>query len=323
MNIGIYLIRNKKDGKVYIGKSLDIKNRWNSHRSKLKRNVHGNRLLQKAYNEYGKENFEYKAVEYCEENELDEKEIYWIKIFKATDRKYGYNLEYGGSTNKKFAKDRKERVINEENCRRLTVKEVSEIKRKLVTGIKQSELSKEYNIKLTTINKIARCENWKWVNEELNYQLINLKKNNKNYIETKAKELYKEYKSVAKISEILNIDRRVVERILEKELEDYKQYKEKRNEKIIKEFKDGVPKEEIIKNNNITKTIYYNLTKDLGKSEACKNKEKLIKDILEYKKQGYSNKYIADKFNIHRTTVTEYLKKHAPEYLKKYTNTSK
>ena len=35
------------------------------------------------------------------------------------------------------------------------------------------------------------------------------------------------------------------------------------------------------------------------------------------KSKGVLNKDIAKSLNIHRTTVTEYLKKYAPEYLRK------
>lgn len=53
---GIYKITNLNDGKVYIGKSEDLKRRIKTHKLLLKRNKHFNYHLQNAYNKYG-ENF--------------------------------------------------------------------------------------------------------------------------------------------------------------------------------------------------------------------------------------------------------------------------
>ena len=54
MGIGIYLIRNKANNKVYVGQSVDIKQRWYNHKRGRRNDTHDNEHLQKAYNKYGK-----------------------------------------------------------------------------------------------------------------------------------------------------------------------------------------------------------------------------------------------------------------------------
>lgn len=91
---GIYMIKNCINGKVYIGKSFDIKRRWSNHRYELNKGVHVNNHLQNAWNKYGESCFDFIIVEECNEDDLNNKEIYWIK---ETDAYYkGYNQTEGG-----------------------------------------------------------------------------------------------------------------------------------------------------------------------------------------------------------------------------------
>lgn len=48
---GIYRIRNIKNGKIYIGQSVDISHRWACHLYDLRNNRHANPHLQRAYYE--------------------------------------------------------------------------------------------------------------------------------------------------------------------------------------------------------------------------------------------------------------------------------
>ncbi len=60
---GIYEIRNKLNGKRYIGSSIDIEKRWKGHKRDLKAGNHGNPHLQNAFNKYGIENFLFMELE--------------------------------------------------------------------------------------------------------------------------------------------------------------------------------------------------------------------------------------------------------------------
>lgn len=92
--IGIYMIHNKINNKVYIGQTVDIDNRWMQHRSRLRCQNHENKHLQAAYNLYGEDAFEYVLLEECERNELNEKEIFYIQYYDSY--KTGYNQDLGG-----------------------------------------------------------------------------------------------------------------------------------------------------------------------------------------------------------------------------------
>jgi len=76
---GIYLIKNIINGKIYIGQSNNIKIRWRSHRSLLKKGKHSNTHLQRSYDKHGKAAFSYIIYEQTED--LNEREYYWIQFF--------------------------------------------------------------------------------------------------------------------------------------------------------------------------------------------------------------------------------------------------
>jgi group I intron endonuclease len=63
MSSGVYVIRNIINGKRYIGSSSNIEARKTHHFSRLKYGRHSNSHLQKAYNKYGRDAFEFKVLE--------------------------------------------------------------------------------------------------------------------------------------------------------------------------------------------------------------------------------------------------------------------
>jgi len=90
--IGVYTITNLINNKVYIGYSINIKQRLNKHKYTLKSNIHGNIHLQNAVNKYGIINFKFEVLEECSENLLCSQENYWCNLLNVHNRKYGYNI---------------------------------------------------------------------------------------------------------------------------------------------------------------------------------------------------------------------------------------
>lgn len=88
--IGIYKIENKINGKIYIGQSIHIEQRWSEH---LYQSSHCT-LLKYALAKYGQDNFTFEVIEECSQQELNEKEIYWIEFYNSYEN--GYNLTRGG-----------------------------------------------------------------------------------------------------------------------------------------------------------------------------------------------------------------------------------
>ncbi len=95
MTMGIYKIENKVNGKIYIGSSKNIENRWKKHKYDLRSNNHHSEHMQNAWNKYGKENFIFKIIEEIrDENILIEREQYWINALKSYNIDIGYNIAY-------------------------------------------------------------------------------------------------------------------------------------------------------------------------------------------------------------------------------------
>ena len=78
--VGIYEIKNKVTGKSYIGSSKQIEKRWRQHLLALKKNIHHSILLQRAWNKYGEDCFEFNIKEECQEDELVEKEQQYLDL---------------------------------------------------------------------------------------------------------------------------------------------------------------------------------------------------------------------------------------------------
>lgn len=64
-----------------------------------------------ALNKYGFENFEFKIIdEAFAQEDLDEKERFWIKFFGSTDKSKGYNLDSGGNSGGKKSDETKQKI---------------------------------------------------------------------------------------------------------------------------------------------------------------------------------------------------------------------
>ena len=94
--IGIYKITNLQNNKVYIGQAVDIKRRWCEHESHSfsPKHLSYNYAIHCAIRKYGVKNFSFEVLEECEENQLNEREIYWIN--KYNSKIDGYNMTEGG-----------------------------------------------------------------------------------------------------------------------------------------------------------------------------------------------------------------------------------
>lgn len=99
---GIYMITNNINNKVYIGKAKCIYKRIKAHITFLntKRRKLENDHLINAWHKYGRENFNYKVLEYLELNDklLSERELYYFKLYNCLDPNIGYNIRCDSST---------------------------------------------------------------------------------------------------------------------------------------------------------------------------------------------------------------------------------
>lgn len=94
---GVYIIKNKVTNKFYVGHSIDINKRFNAHKSYLKRNIHHCIYLQRSWNKYGEDNFEFITVKsYISEEESIKLEQYYIDNFKNDIYNTGDYANSGG-----------------------------------------------------------------------------------------------------------------------------------------------------------------------------------------------------------------------------------
>jgi len=91
---GIYKIINKTNGKYYVGRAKNIVGRrWREHLIELIKNNHYNYHLQKSWNKYGKENFDFVIVEEIPSDRLVMTEQKYLDIAKMEKEKC-YNTSF-------------------------------------------------------------------------------------------------------------------------------------------------------------------------------------------------------------------------------------
>lgn len=98
----IYIIKNKVNDKVYIGKTnLTLEKRFQEHCKDSKKFLKESRPLYRAMNKYGIENFFIEQLEECSTKEASNREMFWIKHFQSYSN--GYNATLGGDGKELFS----------------------------------------------------------------------------------------------------------------------------------------------------------------------------------------------------------------------------
>ena len=164
--VGIYQIKNMVNGKTYVGQSNDISRRWDQHLSASEWERYSEKPLYKAFLKYGIENFEFSILEECPLEQLNEKEIYWIKKLDSLCHHNGYNINSGGQS------------PAEENHPRhkLTKEDVIDIRTRYNNHERCKEVEKLYANKIghSGFSKIWKGETWKSIMPEV-YTIENKK----------------------------------------------------------------------------------------------------------------------------------------------------
>lgn len=107
MSICIYKITSPSE-KIYIGKTKHFEKRIKQYKNLKSKDQ---RKLFYSFQKYGYINHKFEIIEECLIEELNEKEIYWIKELKTVEN--GLNLTYGGDGGKYLSSDSEElRRIN-------------------------------------------------------------------------------------------------------------------------------------------------------------------------------------------------------------------
>jgi group I intron endonuclease len=162
--IGVYKISNTlcPEGKYYIGYSCNIKQRLQTHKSTLRGGKHRNIRMQRAYEKYGSECFDYEILQECE-NEEDAKNVELSYLEDLTIRDKLYNLHYNSSGGDMltFHPDREQIIERMKNTQKKRNSELTqeEYKRKFCTktgeknGMYGRTHTDELKKRLSIINK--------------------------------------------------------------------------------------------------------------------------------------------------------------------------
>src|SRR5919205_4425633 len=89
---GVYQILCVPTGKVYIGSTVNLRERWSNHLWRLRCGQHQNVFLQRAWNKYGEAHFKFSVLELVGATDLLCAEQAWIDKSGCTERKLGFNI---------------------------------------------------------------------------------------------------------------------------------------------------------------------------------------------------------------------------------------
>lgn len=183
MSYGIYSITNQITGDKYIGQTkVSFEERWRRHLNDLSKNKHDNDYLQKAWNKYGEEAFEFKAIHICDELDiLNDLEVYYIKKYDSYNN--GYNLTSGGDgfegeiseeTRLKMIANAK---ISARNKSDYTENQIAKVKELLVDEKyvgKLAKIAEITGVRECVISSVRALTSWIDVKSELNEKIIEI-----------------------------------------------------------------------------------------------------------------------------------------------------
>ena len=164
MTAGIYLIINKINGHMYIGGSVNIKNRLNQHKVGSDSDT---QAIDRAILKYGREKFIYKIIEElpADWDIIGEREKYWISFYNTFENKNHYNLKPGGEkdynlsdeTRQKISKNHADVSGKKNPAYRHDIPSAQELLEEYEKGnIKQKDMAKKYNCSIVLIERRLR-----------------------------------------------------------------------------------------------------------------------------------------------------------------------
>lgn len=194
---GIYKISALDYKYIYVGSASNLYKRFHGHLSQLIGNSHGNKYLQNIFNKHGWFSFKFEILEFCEINDLEYKEQFYIdtlnpnvNIMRVARSAFGY----------KHSDDSRLKMSNNMigNKRWLGLKHSEETKFKMSIGKKSIGYMPSENARLSRCREIiqftitgefvkewdciSRCNEHGFTNTGINNCLNGRSKSSGNYI---------------------------------------------------------------------------------------------------------------------------------------------
>lgn len=110
--VGLYTIRNTRNGMFYIGSSKNIRKRILAHKASMKKGKHSNWKIRRDYKRYGAGSFQFDVMLQCPEANLRELEQAWLDMWVGDELCYNiadiadepYNKGLKGKDNPMYGK---------------------------------------------------------------------------------------------------------------------------------------------------------------------------------------------------------------------------
>jgi group I intron endonuclease len=155
--MGIYAITNKVNGCCYIGSAMNINIRWRIHKSALSRNKHHSIHLQRAWNKYGQESFEFKVLEHiANKNNLISTEQKYIDAIRPAYNINKLAISRLGTLNLKELSDEARRNISSGlmgNTHTLGHTLIEDHKEKIAQALRGRKHTEESRLKMSLATK--------------------------------------------------------------------------------------------------------------------------------------------------------------------------
>jgi len=162
----IYKATCKNNNKVYIGQTIKSLNKRSKEHWSDTKDENRHAYFHKALLKHGKDNFTWEIIEECcSQEQLDNREIYWIEYYKATDKEFGYNLSKGGQAGKGIGQEtlsnlwkteefrEKMKEATRKGSRKINEEDIAVIKGAKLDGYSTQACAEFFNIANSSIQK--------------------------------------------------------------------------------------------------------------------------------------------------------------------------
>lgn len=139
-NMGVYIIRNRVTGAVYVGSSVRMSERWKSHKTRAK--LGSKTRLHRSISEHGEGAFDWFVIEQCERDQLLQREKFYIDFYDSASAD-GLNIrENPTATYDHRVSDSTRELHRRASLGRKHSAETKALMRRSMKGIKRSESAK-------------------------------------------------------------------------------------------------------------------------------------------------------------------------------------
>lgn len=293
----VYQILNKKNGKKYIGQTIDKDAREYQHFLDLKNNTHDNSYLQASYNKYGAENFIFSVIDdtACNEEDLNKLEEYYILKAGFPDRNKCYNLQLPNGI--------PSRTYN------IYKKQQENICKDYLTNMTVNELSKKYNISLQLLYKILKNNNINIGEKRRRLDLYN-------QVDNIIKDFTLNKLTASNIGKKYNTSSTMILKILRKNGVDVNKYKNsrssiwKKEDEICRSYIESKSLQKVAKEYNVSATtIRQILIENDVKIQDGKRKDINEDEVCDLYNKGLSSRKIAKKYNCSKSTILNIIRR--------------